>query len=118
MGSDHAGFDLKELIAEHLRKEGHELEDLGTYDAYESVDYPLYGAAVGRVVAEGRADLGFCSCGTGMGIALSDAYYPPRSVGGGELESRIITSLSATALGNLLPEFWPDIKQKFSRHKQ
>lgn len=56
--------------------------------------------------------------GTGMGIALSDAYYPPRSVGGGELESRVVTSLSATALGNLLPEFWPDIKRKFSRHKQ
>ncbi len=56
--------------------------------------------------------------GMGMGIALSDAYYPPRSVGGGELESRVVTSLTATALGNLLPEFWPDIKQKFSRHKQ
>lgn len=56
--------------------------------------------------------------GMGMGIALSDAYYPERSVGGGELESRIVTSLSAWALSNLLPEFWPDVKQKLSRHKQ
>ncbi len=57
--------------------------------------------------------------GMGMGIALSDAYYPPRSVGGGELESRVVTSLSAWALSNLLPEFWPDVKQKWlSRHKK
>ena len=58
--------------------------------------------------------------GMGMGIALSDAYYPRRSVGGGELESRLITSLSAAALGNLLPEFWPDFKEKLNRlrHKQ
>jgi ribose 5-phosphate isomerase B len=71
VGSDHAGFDLKELIAEHLRKAGHEVEDLGTHDAVESVDYPLYGAAVGRAVAEGRAELGFCCCGTGIGIAIA-----------------------------------------------
>jgi hypothetical protein len=56
--------------------------------------------------------------GTGMGIALSDAYYPPRSVGGGELESRIVTSLAASAMGNLLPEFWPDIRQKMRRKRQ
>jgi hypothetical protein len=56
--------------------------------------------------------------GIGMGIALSDAYYPPRSVGGGELESRVITSLTASALGNLLPEFWPDFKEKLARLKR
>jgi hypothetical protein len=56
--------------------------------------------------------------GMGLGIALSDAYYPRESVGGGELESRLMTSVAACALGNLLPEFWPDIKQKLTRHKQ
>ena len=56
--------------------------------------------------------------GMGMGIALSDAYYPRRSVGGGELESRLITSLSAAALGNLLPEFWPDVREKLARFKR
>lgn len=56
--------------------------------------------------------------GMGMGIALSDAYYPRLSVGGGELESRVVTSLSAWALSNLLPEFWPDVKQRFARHKK
>lgn len=58
--------------------------------------------------------------GMGMGIALSDVYYPPKSVGGGELEWRLVTSLSAAALGNLLPEFWPDVREKLAhrRHKK
>jgi hypothetical protein len=56
--------------------------------------------------------------GMGMGIALSDAYYPRQSVGGGELESRLLTSLSSAALGNLLPEFWPDVREKLARFKR
>jgi hypothetical protein len=55
--------------------------------------------------------------GMGMGIALSNAYYPDRSVGGHEVGSRFVTSMTGASLGNLLPEFWPDIKQKFFRHK-
>jgi hypothetical protein len=53
----------------------------------------------------------------GMGIALSDAYYPRQSVGGRELESRVITSVASSALSNLLPEFWPDIKEKLASRK-
>jgi hypothetical protein len=56
--------------------------------------------------------------GMEMGIALSDAYYPPRSVTGAEFAYRNFTSLTASALGNLLPEFWPDIKEKLARHKR
>jgi hypothetical protein len=55
--------------------------------------------------------------GMGMGIALSNAYYPDSSVNGEEVASRFGTSLIANALGNLLPEFWPDIHQKFFRRK-
>jgi len=76
VGSDHAGYDLKELIAEHLRKAGHDVDDLGTHDGVESVDYPLYGAAVGRAVAEDRAEFGFCCCGTGIGIAIAANKIP------------------------------------------
>ena len=79
--------------------------------------------ALSRVVVtrrdSGRDTFNFAGVlGMGMGIALSDAYYPPGSVGGGELESRVITSLAASAFGNLLPEFWPDIRQKLGRHKR
>lgn len=56
--------------------------------------------------------------GMEMGIALSNLYYPPKSVNGSEMAYRTFTSLTATALGNLLPEFWPDIKQKLSSYKR
>jgi len=55
--------------------------------------------------------------GIGMGIVLSNAYYPPQSVSRGEMESRIATSMAAAALGNLLPEFWPDIKARLAHYK-
>jgi ribose 5-phosphate isomerase B len=70
VGSDHAGFELKEALAEHLRLKGHEIVDLGTTNE-QSVDYPDYGAAVGRAVAGGQAALGVCACGTGIGIAIA-----------------------------------------------
>jgi hypothetical protein len=53
--------------------------------------------------------------GMGLGIALSNAYYPPKSVNGDEMGSRVLTSLTAAGLGNLLPEFWPDVKAKLAR---
>ena len=55
--------------------------------------------------------------GMGMGIALSNAYYPASSVNGTEVASRFGTSLVSSALGNILPEFWPDMRQKFFARK-
>jgi hypothetical protein len=55
--------------------------------------------------------------GMSMGIALSNAYYPDRSVNGSEVGYRFGTSMVASALANLLPEFWPDVHQKFFHHK-
>jgi hypothetical protein len=55
--------------------------------------------------------------GMSMGIALSNAYYPDSSVSGAEVATRFGTSLAASALSNVLPEFWPDIHQKFFRRK-
>lgn len=55
--------------------------------------------------------------GMGLGIALSNAYYPPKSVSWSEMESRVVTSLMATAMGNLLPEFWPDIRARLNRFR-
>ena len=58
--------------------------------------------------------------GMAMGIALSNAYYPDKSVSGSVNEARFISSMTGGALGNLLPEFWPDFKEKLAkwRHKQ
>jgi ribose 5-phosphate isomerase B len=76
VGSDHAGFDLKAAVAGHLADSGHEVTDLGTDSAAVSVDYPLFGIAVGRAVAEGRAERGLCVCGTGIGISISANKVP------------------------------------------
>lgn len=70
VGSDHAGYELKERLAAHLRELGHEVVDCGTHSA-ERVDYPDFGAAVGRTVAAGEAGGGVCVCGSGIGIAMA-----------------------------------------------
>ena len=68
VGSDHAGYDLKARLAEHLLDGGHEVLDLGTNSPDVSVDYPEFGQSVAESVAGGRVDLGLCVCGTGIGI--------------------------------------------------
>jgi ribose 5-phosphate isomerase B len=70
VGSDHAGFELKSAVIDHLRASGHEVTDLGPLDS-APVDYPDYGAAVGRAVVSGRADRGVAICGSGIGIAIA-----------------------------------------------
>jgi ribose 5-phosphate isomerase B len=70
IGSDHAGFRMKQELSAFLVEGGHDLTDLGSYDE-ASVDYPDYGVAVGRAVVEGQADVGLCVCGTGIGIAIA-----------------------------------------------
>jgi ribose 5-phosphate isomerase B len=76
VGSDHAGFALKEVLKAELTQRGHEVDDLGTANGEASVDYPDYGAAVGRAVVSGRAELGVCTCGTGIGIAMAANKIP------------------------------------------
>jgi ribose 5-phosphate isomerase B len=75
VGADHAGFEMKELLAGRLRELGHEVIDLGTYSD-DRVDYPEFGAAVGRAVAGGEADLGICSCGSGIGVSIAANKIP------------------------------------------
>ncbi|MGE4566097.1 MAG: ribose 5-phosphate isomerase B [Acidimicrobiales bacterium] len=70
VGSDHAGYHLKEQLAQQLRDLGHEVLDLGAHST-DRVDYPDFGAAVGRAVAGGQAELGVCVCGSGLGIAMA-----------------------------------------------
>ena len=70
VGSDHAGYELKQSLAQRLRAEGHDVMDCGTHGGLR-VDYPDFGAAVGVAVAGGDADLGVCVCGSGNGIAMA-----------------------------------------------
>lgn len=70
IGSDHAGFEVKEKIKKQLDEMNITYEDLGT-NSTESVDYPDFGAAVGREVAGGKADEGIVICGSGIGIAIA-----------------------------------------------
>jgi ribose 5-phosphate isomerase B len=70
VGSDHAGYRLKQLLADHLSGLGHQVDDLGTHSE-ATVDYPEFGAAVGRAVTAGEAELGVCACGTGIGISIA-----------------------------------------------
>ena len=70
IASDHADTDLKALLADWLRGEGHEVADLGTHGP-ESVDYPDYGYRLADAVANGSADKGIALCGSGIGISIS-----------------------------------------------
>ena len=70
VGSDHAGFHLKQELAAHVVGLGHEVLDCGTHST-DRVDYPDYGAAVGRAVRDREADLGLCVCGSGIGIGIA-----------------------------------------------
>ena len=70
IGSDHAGFDLKEHLVALLRGQGHEVLDHGTHST-ESCDYPPICAAVGRTVRDGGADFGIVLGGSGQGEQLA-----------------------------------------------
>ncbi len=70
LGADHAGYPLKEQLKDYLASLGHEVTDLGA-GSTDSVDYPDFGFAVGKAVAEGRAERGVICCGTGIGIAMA-----------------------------------------------
>ena len=70
LGSDHAGYPLKEFIKARLQAAGLSLLDIGTGSA-EDVDYPLYGRKAAEMVADGTCDRGIVFCGTGVGISMA-----------------------------------------------
>lgn len=75
IASDHAGFELKQILAAELAARGLEVLDLGT-DGPQSVDYPDFGAAVAQAIREGRADRGVLVCGSGLGISMAANRHP------------------------------------------
>jgi len=70
VGSDHAGFGLKNDIADFLKKSGHEVIDVGTYTP-DSVDYPDFAEKVGIAIRDGQAPKGVLICGSGVGASVA-----------------------------------------------
>jgi ribose 5-phosphate isomerase B len=68
--ADHAAFEMKGLLIEHLRSAGHDVLDLGTTST-DSVDYPDYGYRMAEAIASGEAGRGVALCGSGIGISIS-----------------------------------------------
>lgn len=69
VGSDHAGFELKERVRAQLEGAGHEVVDVGA-DSDESTDYPRHAAAAARLVADGEAERAVVVCGSGVGVSI------------------------------------------------
>ena len=69
VGSDHAGFHLKEHVRQVLEGQGHDVMDVGTVSP-DSVDYPRYAEEASRLVAEGDADRAVLACGSGVGVSI------------------------------------------------
>ena len=70
IGSDHAGFELKQVIMKHLEERNIAYKDYGTYSE-DSCDYAVYAEKTARAVVDGECELGLLFCGTGVGISIA-----------------------------------------------
>ncbi len=70
LGSDQAGYQLKQVVMEHLKEQGYEIEDMGSFHE-DPVDYPIYGKLVAHAVKDKTCDYGILICGTGLGISMA-----------------------------------------------
>ena len=75
VGSDHAGFALKQEVALHLSKISHTIVDLGAYNA-EPSDYPDFAAVVGKALMAGASERGILICGSGVGVCVAANKMP------------------------------------------
>lgn len=75
IGSDHAGFEQKQLLAEYLQSKGFEVIDRGP-SSDDRVDYPDFAKLVGEDVSSGEAERGVLVCGTGIGMAIAACKIP------------------------------------------
>jgi len=75
IGSDHAGFNLKESVKTFLSQGNWEIEDIGTHST-DSVDYPDFGREVARLVSSGKVTRGILVCGSGVGMSIVANRFP------------------------------------------
>ncbi len=80
IGSDHAGFELKQMLVPYLQQHGHELADLGTHST-APVDYPDYAEAVAVAVLQGKSERGILICGSGVGASVAANKIPGARAG-------------------------------------
>ena len=70
LGCDHAGFNIKDKVREHIESKGYEVVEVGTYSA-DSCHYPIFAKAACKKILDGECELGILICGTGIGISLA-----------------------------------------------
>jgi ribose 5-phosphate isomerase B len=75
IASDHAGFELKKVLIDHLQQNGHTISDLGT-NSTEPVDYPDFAEALALAVLNGKAERGILICGSGVGASVAANKIP------------------------------------------
>jgi RpiB/LacA/LacB family sugar-phosphate isomerase len=81
VGSDHAGFELKEQVAAFVRELGHEVIDVGTDNGTDPVDYPDYAESVCKAIMNHQAERGILICGSGVGASVAANKLPGISAG-------------------------------------
>ena len=75
LGSDQAGYELKQVVMRHLEKRGLSYKDYGSYSS-DPVDYPEYGKKVAHAIVDGECDKVILICGTGIGISIAANKVP------------------------------------------
>jgi hypothetical protein len=105
------------VLASLLHEDPRYFREGPQYGFWNRIGYALSRVVVTRTDAGGDRFAYSNIIGMAMGIALSNAYYPDASVSGREVAQRFGTSLLSSAVFNILPEFWPDIHQKFFHNK-
>ena len=76
IGSDEAGFGLKEIVKEYVKSQGAEIVDFGTFDENDQVDYPDVGFHVANEIMQGNFERGILICGTGIGMTITADKVP------------------------------------------
>jgi RpiB/LacA/LacB family sugar-phosphate isomerase len=129
LGGDHAGYDLKEELRQHLEARGHQCVDVGTHDR-TSVDYPDYAERVGLAVTGGEAERGIMICGSGVGASVAINKLPGIRAGlchdtysahqGVEHDDMNVLVLGGRVIGPLLARELVDafIAARFSREER
>ena len=71
IGADHAGYEMKQQLVELVKKLGHTVHDVGTFDPSKPDDYPDFAALVAQDLRSGKAERGLLVCGSGVGVSVA-----------------------------------------------